>query len=68
MLILDSDFRKQGEGERLIIVFIMFCGFGFKAAVWQEDDSACPDSGDSILEQCNAELWLVALILTLGSG
>ena len=33
VLILDSGFRKQGEGERLIIVFIMF--------LWLRIQSSC---------------------------
>ena len=67
VLVLDSDFRKQGEGK----VVYYACIF-----LWLRIQSSC---GERMLlhfltqeilihEQCHVELWLVALILTLSSG
>ena len=69
VLILGSSFRKQREGKKITIYYSMhvFGGLGLKSNC-QEGASALSDSRDSILEQRHAELWSVALILTLGSG
>ena len=47
MLVLDSDFRKQGEGKVDYYSMHVFGGFRLKTTVWREDASAFPDSGDS---------------------
>ena len=68
MLVLGSDFRKQGEGKiKIYYSMHVLVALDLKQQC-HEDAFAIPDSGDSILERRHAELWSVALFLTLGSG
>ena len=61
MLILDSDFRKQGEGKiKIYYSMHVLVALDLKQ-LCHEGIFAFSDSGDSILERRHAELWSVAL-------
>ena len=69
VLVLDSSFRKQGEGKVVYYACIMFLvALDSKQLFGERMRLHFLIQEFSILEQCHVELWLVALILTLSSG
>ena len=45
VLVFDS-FENREKGKIDYHAYIVYCGFRFKIAVWQEDASTVPNSGD----------------------